>query len=229
MNTKRLLLIDDSESYQFLIQNFFEKQQFTVRVIDNANSIVSDVIDYKPSIILLDLGLPGEDGFDACDQLKSSPMTKNIPILFLTNDARLDSKLKGFSKGAHDYIDKSAALDEILARVERTIQQTQKIPNEIKVNSLIFNYKQKTVLFERHHLAELKLSPVAFFLLLLLAKKEPQVLARSEVYDELQNLTHSKSKRMIDVYVTSLRKKLKNYDLRIETVYGQGYRLISQV
>ena len=118
-NSKKdtILLVDDTASNLEILVNFFTEQGFQVSVAVDGESALEQIDHDLPDLILLDVMMPGIDGFETCRRLKANPMTADIPVIFMTALSETMDKVKGFSVGGVDYVTKPIQQEEVLARV----------------------------------------------------------------------------------------------------------------
>lgn len=141
-----ILIIDDSPTNLKILLKYLRSSGFEIRMAENGEAGLAQVKLLKPDIILLDVMMPGIDGFETCQRLKESEETKDIPVIFMTSLAEVSDKLKGFKVGAVDYITKPFRQEEVLARVNTHLtilrqrnqillqkQELEKVLAEIKV------------------------------------------------------------------------------------------------
>ena len=165
-------------------------------------------------IALLDIMLPGVDGFTLLPTLNE----RGIPVIFLTAKSDLESKLKGLTGGAEDYIVKPFEMPELLVRIEKILARTGKADSVIKIDGLTINTKERLV--KRDDI--IPLTPIEYDLLLLLARNRNVALSREKLLSEVWGMLYEGSTRTVDVHVAQLRKKT---GLNIVSVPKIGYRL----
>jgi len=128
MDKGTILVVDDTPSSLLLLAKMLEVQGYDVRIANNGSVALDSIADNLPDLILLDVNMPGLNGYEVCQKLKQNPLTKEIPVIFISSSTDIGDKLQGFSVGGSDYIAKDFQNDEILARVENqlTIHRLQK-------------------------------------------------------------------------------------------------------
>ena len=178
----------------------------------------------RPSLIILDLMLPGMDGKEICRALKSNPLTQSIPILMLTAKAEEIDRVIGFELGADDYVTKPFSPRELVLRIKAILrrkevgQESEKI---VRIGDLLID-------IDRHHVS-VKESPVQltsteFKLLVELASKRGRVQTREHLLDRVWGYTYEGYARTVDTHIRRLREKLGPLGDFIETIRGVGYR-----
>ncbi len=219
----KILLIEDNEKLAKNIESFLTEKGYSVEVAYDGDSGLDLALEKNYSCILLDIILPGLNGFELSEFLRKEEI--NSPILMLTALEDVDNKIKGFGAGADDYLSKPFDLRELLARIKALIRRNQLVKAEdLRVGKLTLNSKKREVFFDKK---ALKLSVKEFSILELFMKNPEIAFTRERIYEILwDNITNQKS-NIIDVYVLYLRRKLKTVGCEdyIETIPGTGYRL----
>ena len=178
----------------------------------------------RPSLVILDLMLPGMDGKDICRALKSNPLTQSIPILMLTAKAEEVDRVIGFELGADDYVTKPFSPRELVLRV-KAILRRKEAPQEgqkvIRIGDLLID-------LDRHRVSikdkPIQLTSTEFKLLFELATKRGRVQTRENLLDKVWGYTYEGYARTVDTHIRRLREKLGPLGNHIETLRGVGYR-----
>lgn len=178
----------------------------------------------RPSLIILDLMLPGMDGKDVCRALKSDPLTQTIPILMLTARAEEVDRIVGFELGADDYVTKPFSPRELVLRVKAILRRKQPLLEAekiIRIGDLLIDA-------ERHHISiknsPLHLTSTEFKLLFELASKRGRIQTREHLLNKVWGYTYEGYARTVDTHIRRLREKLGPFGEWIETVRNVGYR-----
>ena len=207
-----------------MVEYHLKQSGFSViRVLDGISGL-EQAKKLRPSLIILDLMLPGMDGKDVCRALKSSPLTQSIPVLMLTAKAEELDRVIGFELGADDYVTKPFSPRELVLRV-KAILRRKEIPQEetkvIRIEDLLIDVG-------RHHVSvknkAIQLTSTEFKLLFELASKRGRVLTREILLDKVWGYTYEGYARTVDTHIRRLREKLGPSGEWIETVRGVGYR-----
>ena len=178
----------------------------------------------KPELLLLDIMLPGEDGYAILDKLKANSSTKEIPVIMVTAKGAEFDKVKGLDAGADDYITKPFGMMEFLARVKAVLRRSgqKQGEKELHCGSL-------TILVERHEVQEngrlVELTLKEFEVLKYLVENKGIVLTRDQLLGHVWGYDFDGETRTVDVHIRSLRQKLGDAGALIETVRGVGYRI----
>ena len=178
----------------------------------------------RPSLVILDLMLPGMDGKDICRALKSNPLTQSIPILMLTAKAEEVDRVIGLELGADDYVTKPFSPRELVLRV-KAILRRKEVGQE---SEKLFRIGDLLIDIDRHHVAikerPVQLTSTEFKLLVELASKRGRVQTREHLLDRVWGYTYEGYARTVDTHIRRLREKLGSLGDSIETIRGVGYR-----
>jgi len=220
----KLLVIEDEEKLAKNIANFMEGEDFSVDMALDGEEGLDLALSSSYDCIILDILLPGMDGFEICSFLRNE-MKSDIPIILLTALGEVENKIKGLNIGADDYLSKPFDLRELLARVKALIRRNQlKRGVTISCGKLRMNTKNQKAYYEDKFM---ELSKKEYLILELFMKNPGTVFTREEIIDRLWETGNEPRSNIVDVYVRYLRKKLEPFgiDHCIETAQGKGYRL----
>lgn len=218
-----IYLLEDDESIRKLVLYALESQGFEAAGFERPSAFWAAVAEGLPSLVLLDVMLPEEDGVSILKRLKARPETAAVPVIMLTAKGSEYDRVVGLDAGADDYVVKPFGILELLARVRAVLRRVEKPDAEtLRVGRL-------TVSPERHEVTadgeSVALTNKEFALLLLLAQHPGRALDRSLLLDRVWDLGSEPENRTLDVHVRTLRAKLGPAGEQIETVRGVGYRL----
>jgi DNA-binding response OmpR family regulator len=219
-----VLIVDDDVKLVQLLKTYFDKAGFITYSANDGLDALQVVREKKPDIMVLDLMLPGLDGWDVCRRIRRD---NDIPIIMLTARDEESDRLVGLEIGADDYVTKPFSPKEVVARAKVILRRSHKevVRHElIKVGSL-------TIDLERHQVMQesqiVELTPTEFKLLELLAANAGKVFSRLQIVEQTQGYTFEGYERTIDAHVKNLRRKLERNPKEpqyILTVYGIGYK-----
>lgn len=221
---KRILLIEDEEDIAALIKLHAELNGYKLHVeVDGLNGYRA-IEREKPDLVILDVMLPGQNGFDVCRKVKNSPELKNIPVVMLTaKDDEIDVIL-GLELGADDYVSKPFSPKVLFCRIKAILRRGKE--NEKSTKMISFGDYELDV--ERYLLkkdnAPITITLSEFGILKRLLSNRGKVLTRNQLLDDIHNDDAFIVDRNIDVHIAALRKKLGPNFNWIETVRGIGYR-----
>ncbi len=218
MARNRILVVEDDESISKVIQKNLTSAGYAVTACyDGAETVKLLANDADFDLALLDVMLPGMDGFDLLTYMKHD----DIPVIFLTAKADVDSKIQGLRDGAEDYIVKPFEVLELLVRIEKVLERTGKMQQILYAAGLEINLMERSA---RRDGGEIPLKPMEFDLLVMLAKHKNIALSRERLLHGVWGVDYLGETRTVDVHIGQLRKKLELAE-HIKTVSKLGYRL----
>lgn len=226
MGRKRILVVEDEASIQTIVRTYLESAGFEVIMVDNGLDALTNARSKRPSLIILDLNLPGMDGMEVAARLRQD---SDVYILMLTARGEEVDRVAGLRIGADDYLTKPFSPRELVARVEAILRRSR---GDSKVETKTLTFTHITVNPESYevHVGErpLALTATEFQVLLALAQNEGRVLTRDQLLDQVWGIDFYGNDRVVDVYVGQVRRKLAQACGRplIETVRGVGYKFI---
>lgn len=226
MEKIKILVVEDEAPIQELLQFNLERKKYRVRVVDSGEEAITEAEQYTPSLILLDIMLPGADGLEVCKRLKSNPKTEHIPIIMLTALCEEADVVAGLELGADDYVTKPFSPRILLARVKAALRRIQAAPRAR--NDELIEIHGIQIDIPRHKVAingkDVSLTFTEFKVLNLLAGQPGRVFTRYQIVDAVHGEDYPVTDRSVDVQIVGLRKKLGETGKVIETVRGIGYR-----
>lgn len=229
MAKEKILIVDDEEHIVELIKFNLLNAGYDVFTANDGIEAVKIAKAEKPNLLLLDLMLPGIDGFDVCKEIKRDNEMKKTSIIMLTAKGEELDKILGLELGADDYITKPFSVRELLARVKAVLRRTNTV-NEIE-ESDVYDSQNLRVDFERHEVyvneKKVDLTLKEFELLQILIKNRGKILKRETLLDKIWGYEYIGETRTVDVHIRYLRKKIEEDDKNprfIETIRGVGYR-----
>lgn len=222
----KILVVDDEEHIRELIKFNLEKSGFQIVCAQDGMEALNKTKSELPQLILLDLMLPGIDGFEVCKTIKSDESIANIPIIFITAKGEEIDKVLGLELGADDYITKPFSVRELSARVKAVLRRSSN-----KIQQDIFKFGDISVDFQKHQVmknnSEIELTLKEFELLEILIKNKGKVMPRELLIDKIWGYEYIGETRTVDVHIRHLRQKIEEDDRKpkyIQTIRGIGYR-----
>jgi len=219
-----VLIVDDDEKLVQLLKTYFDKEGFITYTANDGLVALQEVRQRKPDIMILDLMLPGMDGWDVCRKIRRD---NDLPIIMLTARDEESDRLVGLEIGADDYVSKPFSPKEVVARAKVILRRTYR---EVVQQKLI-KAGGLTIDLERHQVLDgnqlVDLTPTEFKLLEVLASNTGKVFSRLQIVEQTQGYTFEGYERTIDAHIKNLRRKLENNPKEpkyILTVYGVGYK-----
>ena len=227
MASEKILVVDDEDHIVELIRYNLINSGYSVITANNGIDAVRIAKEENPNLILLDLMIPGLDGYDVCKAISSDVNTKNISIIMLTAKGEELDKILGLELGADDYITKPFSIRELLARIKAILRRTKALGSSeetYKSNGMYINFERREVSILGN---KVDLTLKEFELLEILVKNRGKILTRETLLDKIWGYEYLGETRTIDVHIRYLRKKIEVDDKNpqyIETIRGVGYR-----
>jgi two-component system phosphate regulon response regulator PhoB len=226
MNKARILVIEDEEDILALIQYNLIKAGYRVECATSGEEGVARATALHPDLVILDLMLPGINGFEVCRRLRAEPGTAALPVIMLTAKGEDADIVAGLDIGADDYLTKPFSPQILKARIQAVLRRRERTGDGVSgktvtVHDLIVDPGRGKVLVAGR---EVELTLTEFRLLHLLAGRPGWVFTRTQIVDAIRGEGYAVTDRAVDVQVVGLRKKLGDAGAYIETVRGVGYR-----
>ena len=227
MANEKILVVDDEEHIVELIKYNLLSSGYDVITCNNGIDAVNLAMNERPNLILLDLMIPGKDGYDVCKDIRSKADIKNTSIIMLTDKSEEFDKILGLELGADDYITKPFSVRELLARVKAVLRRinVKEEQNDIVVfGELAANFEKREIRIKDN---KIDLTLKEFELLEMLIKNRGKILRREMLLDKIWGYEYIGETRTVDVHIRYLRKKIEDDDKNpkfIETIRGVGYR-----
>ena len=215
-----ILIVEDNKELRTLLADFLLSEGYTVRQAPTGEEALSIMKNEEIRLVLLDIILPGMDGFAVCRQIRE---THNTPILILSARIDKEDKLNGLLLGADDYIEKPYDIDILIAKIQGIFKRRYET-DLITDNDLVLNKNSRTVLLKGK---ELGLTTKEFELLLLLMENSGKVLKKEFLFNKVWGFDSFSEPQTLTVHIKWLRKKIEEdpkNPKRIITVWGVGYR-----
>ncbi len=229
-NKKHILVVDDDAEIRSLIADYLSRNGFDVSGAEDGETFLAELARRSPDLVILDIMMPGEDGFSICQRLRRE---SDVPVIMLTASADETDRIVGLEMGADDYLAKPFNPRELLARIKAILRRVREPVVTAQVPGVCYRFGTITLDSMRRILRfddgkEEHLSGADFSLLMLFLRKGNDVLTRDEISEILHGRECSPYDRSIDVHISRLRSRLgddaKNPTL-IKTVRGAGYVL----
>ncbi|MCU6762258.1 Staphylococcal respiratory response protein A [uncultured Roseburia sp.] len=223
---QKILIVDDDNNIAELISLYLLKECFDTKIVNDGESALKEFKNYQPNLILLDLMLPGIDGYQVCREIRTG---SNVPIIMLSAKGEVFDKVLGLELGADDYIMKPFDSKELVARVKAVLRRYQPVKQEtapgikcVEYPDLIINQTNYSVIYLGQNI---EMPPKELELLYFLASSPNQVFTREQLLDHIWGYEYIGDTRTVDVHVKRLREKIRDNDhWGISTVWGIGYK-----
>ena len=222
---EKILIVDDEKDILELIDYNLSKNGYRVKTVTTGEEALELIKENDYDLIILDLMLPGVDGFDLCKIIKADKQKASIPIVMVTAKSEEADKVAGLEIGADHYVTKPFSPRELLAIVKATLRRS---PAKEEDDKPVIERGELKIHSGRHEVTikgkKIDLTHLEFRILITLAKKPGWVMTRYQIVDATRGEGVSVTDRSIDVHIVSLRKKLGSEIDYIETVRGVGYK-----
>lgn len=232
VSKQKILIVDDDENIAELISLYLTKECFETSIVYDGESALEAVKTFRPNLILLDLMLPGIDGYQVCREVRSS---SSIPIIMLSAKGEIFDKVLGLELGADDYMEKPFDTKELVARVRAVLRRYKpaalpaaepSVPaakvKMVEYPDLTINLTNYSVVYKDR---TLEMPPKELELLYFLASSPNQVFTREQLLDQIWGYEYIGDTRTVDVHIKRLREKIRDHEVwRLSTVWGIGYK-----
>jgi DNA-binding response OmpR family regulator len=227
---QRILIVDDDSNIAELISLYLIKECYDTEIVGDGEEALRVFPEFKPNLVLLDLMLPGMDGYQVCQKIRSQ---SQIPIIMLSAKGEVFDKVLGLELGADDYMIKPFDSKELVARVKAVLRRYQTIPSPsaahtdqqgdyVEYPDLIVNLTNYSVIYLGH---SIEMPPKELELLYFLASSPNQVFTREQLLDHIWGYEYIGDTRTVDVHIKRLREKIKDHSgWALSTVWGIGYK-----
>ena len=225
---QKILIVDDDNNIAELISLYLTKECYDTKIVNDGEQALIAFEHYKPNMLLLDLMLPGIDGYQVCREIRAK---SDVPIIMLSAKGEVFDKVLGLELGADDYILKPFDSKELVARVKAVLRRFQPAKPEayasvdikcVEYPGLIVNLSNYSVTYDGQ---QIDMPPKELELLYFLASSPNQVFTREQLLDNIWGYEYVGDTRTVDVHVKRLREKIKDKPTwRIATVWGIGHK-----
>ncbi len=231
---QKILIVDDDNNIAELIALYLTKECYDTRIVGDGLEAVEQFDAYRPNLVLLDLMLPGLDGYEVCRRIRK---TSEVPIIMLSAKGETFDKVLGLELGADDYIMKPFDTKELVARVKAVLRRFKQEPSEpaagagsllhmqgeyVAYEDLVINQSNYSVVYMGN---QIEMPPKELELLYYLASHPNQVFSREQLLSQIWGYDYMGDTRTVDVHVKRIREKLRDHaQWSLRTVWGLGYK-----
>ena len=223
---ERILVVDDEPDIVALVAYHLAKTNYRVSTASNGTDALSIARSERPSMLVLDLMLPGMSGFDVLEHIRAEEGTRHIAVLMLTARKEEQDRIRGLSLGADDYLTKPFSPQELVLRVGAILRRTTGVSESsadlLQIGPIRIDRAAHRVAIEQD---EVELTPTEYKLLITLAERRGRVQARGHLLETVWEAAPDIQTRTVDMHIQRLRTKLGDAGDLIETVRGFGYRM----
>ena len=229
VNKQKILIVDDDENIAELISLYLTKECFDTMTVNDGEQALVAYDTYQPNLILLDLMLPGIDGYQVCRELRTR---SNVPIIMLSAKGEIFDKVLGLELGADDYIMKPFDSKEMVARVKAVLRRYHAVPKPespaadkgkcVDYPGLTVNLTNYSVVVDNRNV---EMPPKELELLYFLASSPNHVFTREQLLDQIWGYEYIGDTRTVDVHIKRLREKINDHESwKLATIWGIGYK-----
>jgi DNA-binding response OmpR family regulator len=232
---QKILIVDDDVNIAELISLYLTKECFETLIVHDGEAAIQQFGTYQPNLVLLDLMLPGIDGYEVCREIRKSSA---VPIIMLSAKGEIFDKVLGLELGADDYVIKPFDSKELVARVRAVLRRFQPASKEeeevvkptgdyVSYPDLMINISNYSV---QYYGENIEMPPKELELLYFLASNPNQVFTREQLLDHIWGYEYFGDTRTVDVHIKRLREKIKDHtQWSLSTVWGIGYKFESKL
>ncbi len=233
---QKILIVDDDVNIAELISLYLTKECFDTMIVNDGEAAIKQFIEYQPNLVLLDLMLPGIDGYEVCREIRK---TSSVPIIMLSAKGEIFDKVLGLELGADDYVIKPFDSKELVARVRAVLrrfnpvvkEEPETVPQQtgeyVNYPDLLINLSNYSV---QYYGDNIEMPPKELELLYFLASNPNQVFTREQLLDHIWGYEYFGDTRTVDVHIKRLREKIKDHkDWGLSTVWGIGYKFETKI
>ena len=226
VSKQKILIVDDDEHIAELISLYLTKECFDTRIEHDGQSAITAFKEYMPDVVLLDIMLPGKDGYQVCREIR---MESNVPIIMLSAKTEVFDKVLGLELGADDYMIKPFDSKELVARVKALLRRANQTTSTTTGGAEVVKFPDLTVNLSNYEVVykgeTLEMAPKEIELLYFLASSPNQVFTREQLLDNIWGYEYAGDTRTVDVYIKRIREKIHDSDTwALSTVWGIGYK-----
>lgn len=232
INKQKILIVDDDQNIAELISLYLVKEMFDTAIAPDGSSALEQFKSYQPDLVLLDIMLPGIDGYQVCREIRKNSQT---PIIMLSAKGEVFDKVLGLELGADDYMEKPFDSKELVARVRAVLRRyhaagmaetAKEADQEVSYPELTINLTNYSVTYKG---ARIDMPPKELELLYFLACTPNRVFSREQLLDRIWGYEYVGDTRTVDVHIKRIREKIGDHEKwSIATIWGVGYKFETQ-
>lgn len=223
---QKILIVDDDNNIAELVALYLTKECFETRIVNDGEQALKEFHSFRPDLILLDLMLPGIDGYQVCREIRH---TSEVPIIMLSAKSETFDEVLGLELGADDYIVKPFDAKKLVARVRAVLRRSHPQKSASASGEKCVSYPDLTINLTNYSVTymgnQIDMPPKELELLYFLAASPNQVFTREQLLDHIWGYEYIGDTRTVDVHIKRLREKIKDHPLwSLATVWGIGYK-----
>ncbi len=227
VNRQKILIVDDDNNIAELVSLYLIKECFETKIVNDGESALDAFDSYAPDLVLLDLMLPGMDGYQVCREIRSK---SQVPVIMISAKGEVFDKVLGLELGADDYMEKPFDTKELVARVKAVLRRTkQTAPVVVTTGDRCVAYPDLTINLTNYSVVyngeNVEMPPKELELLYFLASTPNHVFTREHLLDKIWGYEYVGGTRTVDVHIKRLREKIKDHEMwKISTIWSVGYK-----
>ncbi len=221
---QNILIVDDCQDMRELFSKVLAPH-YNVTTVATSEEGLNKAWQLKPHLIILDIMLEDASGYELCSQIKSMNELKNTPIIFISSKTGSNSRITGYKLGAVHYLEKPFEPEELRAVIHTVLEnlKTESVLEVVDYSNISLNIPSQEVCVKGE---KIHFTSSEFKIIHLLLKNMQRVLSRESILNHIAPDNHKVNDRMIDTYISSIRRKIKQSNYAIKSVYGEGYKII---
>ncbi len=232
ISKQKILIVDDDNNIAELISLYLIKECFDTKIVNDGESALEAFDSYEPNLILLDLMLPGIDGYQVCREIRTR---SQVPVIMLSAKGEVFDKVLGLELGADDYMEKPFDTKELVARVKAVLRRSKQVApppeptdeEKVAYPDLTINLTDYSVIYFGE---SLDMAPKELELLYFLAKTPNHVFTREQLLDKIWGYDYVGDTRTVDVHIKRIREKINDHEMwKISTIWGVGYKFETKI
>jgi len=221
---QRILIVEDETDIAELISFNLKRQGLEPAVAHDGITGIEMALELQPDLLILDLMLPGRNGYEVLKELRRDSRTRNVPVLMLTARAQVEDRIRGLEAGADDYLTKPFSSKELMLRVQAILKRAHSSPGAVTFDHGPFRFDKNSLLFYIEN-RPVELTSTEFKLMLYLCERAGSPQDRNELLSSIWGYSDAAQSRTLDTHMKRLRQKLGEHGSWVETVRGFGYRV----
>ncbi len=221
---EHILIVEDEIDIAQLVSFNLERAGYSVDIVHDGREVLEKILKDQPNLVILDLMLPGMDGYQILKEMQRDTRSHSIPVLMLTAKSQIDDRIKGLELGADDYLTKPFSPKELILRAQAILKRNRTTPGSVIFSFGPFRFDKNNLAFYNNE-EHISLTSTEFKLLLFLCQRPGQAQDRNDLLKVVWGYSDDVHSRTLDTHMKRLRQKLGDESSIIETVRGVGYRV----
>lgn len=220
---KKILLVDDDPELRKLVSKILESD-FEVILAEDGETALDELDTLVPDLIILDIELPDMNGYEICEKIKYKSQLQFVPVLMLSANKGYEARIRGYQVGALNYLEKPFHTLELKTIISNLISEEARTKDVWEFKDIVINSNSQSVTIAEKRI---EVTRFEFKILLAMIKQPGVILSRDYLLELLYPDLEERTDRLIDSHMSHLRRKLKESQVSIKSVYGKGYKIIT--